>query len=70
MSLMAKIKNLQEKIDARVVRERVMIFMVGLAVVYMLWNLLIQSHFDKGIAEKNAQLTALTTLPQHCKHKF
>ncbi|RYZ96588.1 MAG: MSHA biogenesis protein MshJ [Moraxellaceae bacterium] len=38
-----------------------MIFAAGLALVYMVWNLLIQSHFDKGIVEKNSQLSALAT---------
>ncbi len=60
-SLSSKLKNLQEKIDARIFRERVMIFMAGLAVVFVLWNFFIQSHFDKSIAETNSQLTALST---------
>ena len=60
-SLSSRLKELQEKIDARIFRERVMILVAGLAVVFMAWNFLIQSSFDKSIADVNAQLTALST---------
>ncbi len=41
------IQQLMEKIDSRVMRERVLIFLSLLAVVFVLWNFLVQGHFDK-----------------------
>lgn len=35
-----------EKIDSRILRERVLIFLTLLAVIFLLWTLLLQSRFD------------------------
>lgn len=43
----AAIQQLMEKIDSRVMRERVLIFITSLAVMFLLWNFLLQGHFDK-----------------------
>lgn len=53
--------KLQEKIDARVVRERAMIFLTALAVVFMLWNFVIQASFDKKTLDVRSQLDAIAT---------
>ena len=39
--------NLFEKIDSRIPRERVLIFITLLAVVFLLWNFLVQINFDR-----------------------
>lgn len=41
------ISNLFEKIDSRILRERVLIFITLLAVVFLLWNFLVQVNFDR-----------------------
>lgn len=43
----AAIQQLMEKIDGRILRERVLIFITSLAVIFLLWNFLLQGHFDK-----------------------
>ena len=53
--------QLQEKIDARVMRERALIFLTALAFVFMLWNFTVQSSIDKGTQEARAQLDLLNT---------
>ncbi len=40
------IQQIMEKIDARVIRERLLIFLTLLALVFLLWNLLVQNRFD------------------------
>lgn len=50
----------RDKIDARELRERVLILFSFLAVVYLLLNLLIQAPLDKKRAQLNLQLAALT----------
>lgn len=42
------IQPIMEKIDSRVMRERALIFITALAVVFLVWNLLLQSRFDKA----------------------
>lgn len=44
--MLPALEKLQEKIDSRVLRERVILFVTALAVVFMLWNLAVQSRFD------------------------
>lgn len=51
--------KLQEKIDARVLRERVLLFVTALAVVYLLWNMLVQTQFDK---QQQTLRTAIETV--------
>ena len=41
------ISNLFEKIDGRILRERILIFITLLAVVFLLWNFLVQANFDR-----------------------
>ncbi|WP_062065479.1 hypothetical protein [Cellvibrio sp. OA-2007] len=41
------IKDLCEKIDSRILRERILIFITLLAVVFLLWNFLVQANFDR-----------------------
>lgn len=53
--------RLQEKIDARVIRERGLIFLTALAFVFMLWNFVVQSSIDKKTQETRAQLDQLAT---------
>lgn len=53
--------QLQEKIDARVMRERALIFFTVLAFVFMLWNFVVQSSIDKKTQETRAQLDQLAT---------
>jgi MSHA biogenesis protein MshJ len=53
--------QLQEKIDARIMRERVLIFLTVLAVVFMLWNFVVQSSLDKKAQEIRTQLGLLAT---------
>lgn len=45
------ITNLLEKIDNRILRERVLIFITLLALIFLLWNFLVQARFDR---ERNA----------------
>jgi MSHA biogenesis protein MshJ len=59
--MLAYLKQLQEKIDARVMRERALILLTALAAVFMLWNFLIQSSIDKNTQETQAKLDALLT---------
>ncbi len=56
-----RLKELQEKIDARIMRERVLIFLSASAVVFMLWNFIIQAPFDKKVQETQSQLAGLAT---------
>ncbi len=53
--------QLQEKIDARVIRERALIFFTALAFVFMLWNFLVQSSIDKQTQAARTQLDLLAT---------
>lgn len=53
------LKQWQEKIDARVMRERALIFLSFLALIFMVWNFLIQAHFDAAAADMNEQLASL-----------
>jgi MSHA biogenesis protein MshJ len=48
----------QEAIDARVIRERVLIFLCMLAAVFMLWSFVIQAPFDKKKSELQAKIAA------------
>ena len=53
--------RLQEKIDARIMRERALIFFTALAFVFMLWNFVVQSSVDKKMQETRTQLELLVT---------
>ncbi|HWV16064.1 MAG TPA: MSHA biogenesis protein MshJ [Cellvibrio sp.] len=53
------IDRIQEKIDARAMRERAMIFLSAVAVLVILWSTFIQSPLDKKKQEMTAQFDAL-----------
>lgn len=53
--------SLQEKIDARIMRERVLILLSALAFIFMVWDFAIQSSIDKKTQEVKASLSALAT---------
>lgn len=53
--------QLQEKIDARNIRERGLLFLCVLAVVMLLWNLLVQSSLDKQQQLLESQLKDIST---------
>lgn len=55
----AALSDIMEKIDARVMRERVLIFLTLLAVIFFLWQFLLQTHIDKtakALATESVQL--------------
>lgn len=55
------LQQVMEKIDARVMRERVLIFITLLALVFLLWSLLIQNRFDaerKKLVLQEQQITS------------
>ena len=53
------IKPYMEKIDERILRERVLIFFSAIAVIYLLWSVAIQSSISKKIALANTSIIAL-----------
>lgn len=57
--MLAAFKNIQEKIDARIMRERILILFSVFAIIFMLWNFVIQAPFDKKIKETQLQLDAV-----------
>lgn len=56
--------NILEKIDNRILRERVLIFLTLLAVIFLLWNFLVQSKFDR---ERNALQAEATKIANEQK---
>ncbi|MFO1388080.1 MSHA biogenesis protein MshJ [Cellvibrio sp.] len=53
--------SLQEKIDARIMRERVLILLTLLALIFMLWNFAVQSSIDKKSHEAAESLANLVS---------
>ncbi|MDO8345741.1 MAG: MSHA biogenesis protein MshJ [Cellvibrio sp.] len=53
--------NLMEKIDSRILRERVLIFVTLLALIFLLWNFLVQAGFDRERKTLQAQQTQIAT---------
>lgn len=53
--------NLMEKIDNRILRERVLIFVTLLALIFLLWNFLVQDGFDRERKALQAQQTQIAT---------
>lgn len=53
--------SLQEKIDARIMRERALILLSILAVIFVLWNFIVQSSIDKKIQDTRANIETLAT---------
>lgn len=58
-SLKASLLELQEKIDARIIRERVLIFLSALAVIFLMWSFVAQNSLDKKIKDTDSKLAAL-----------
>jgi len=58
------ITNLLEKIDSRVLRERVLIFLTLLAVIFLLWNFLVQARFDRERDALQAEATKVASEQQ------
>lgn len=55
------LQNLMEQIDSRVLRERVLIFFTVLAVIFLFWQLLLQSRIDQTTKALEAEQAQLTT---------
>ncbi len=55
----ASLKQLQEKIDGRILRERVLIFLSAIALVFMLWNFLIHGALNKKLQDSQVELAEL-----------
>lgn len=53
--------SLQEKIDARIMRERALILATVFAIIFMLWTFAVQSSIDKKTQETRDSLAALAT---------
>ena len=58
--MLETLRKLQDKIDSRILRERVLILLTLIAFIFMAWSLIVQSRFDKRIKEAHAQSDALT----------
>lgn len=50
------LSQLQQKIDSRILRERVLLFLTALAVVFLLWSLMFQNAIDARQSELSNQL--------------
>lgn len=59
--MLESLRKIQEKIDARIIRERALIFLSALALVFMLWSFIVQSSIDKKMQETHTQLATLAT---------
>jgi MSHA biogenesis protein MshJ len=53
--------SVQEKIDARIMRERALILLTVLAFIFMFWSFVVQSSIDKKTQETRASMAALAT---------
>ena len=58
--MMESLNKIREKIDSRIMRERVLIFLTLLAAIFMLWNF-VQSTIDKKAEATQAQIDNLVT---------
>lgn len=58
------ITNLLEKIDGRVLRERVLVFLTSLALIFLLWNFLVQARFDRERIALQAEATKVASEQQ------
>jgi len=59
--MLETLKQWQEKIDARIMRERALIFVSALAFIFMLWNFAVQVSIDKKSNEITSQLSSLAS---------
>lgn len=55
------IQQLMEQIDSRVMRERVLIFLTLLAIVFVIWNFMLQQRFDDERKALNTEVQAIST---------
>ena len=55
------ITKIFEQIDSRILRERVLIFLTILALVFLIWNFLVQAPFDRERKNLQAEAAKLTT---------
>jgi len=53
------ISRVMEQIDNRILRERALIFVTALAIIYMIWSFLFQARFDNESARLQAEKNAL-----------
>ncbi len=53
------IQQLMDQIDSRVIRERVLIFLTALAIVFLGWNFLLQGHFDDERKELDLEMQSV-----------
>jgi MSHA biogenesis protein MshJ len=59
--MLEKLKPYFEKYDERVLRERILLFLSAMAVIFLLWDLAIQSSMDKKTKSAKADLLVLNT---------
>lgn len=64
------LQNLMEQIDSRVLRERVLIFFTVLAVIFLFWQLVLQSRIDQTTKTLEAEQAQLTTEQQMLDSKI
>jgi MSHA biogenesis protein MshJ len=64
------LQNLMEQIDSRILRERILIFFTVLAVIFLFWQLLLQSHIDQTTKALEAEQAQLTTEQQMLDSKI
>jgi MSHA biogenesis protein MshJ len=53
--------NLMEKIDSRILRERILIFLTLLAAIFFIWNFLLQAKYDNQRTALKSQQTQIIT---------
>ena len=58
--MLESLKKIQERIDSRIIRERALIFLTIMAVIFMLWNF-VQATIDTKMEATRAQLDTLAT---------
>ncbi len=66
----AALQKLMEQIDGRILRERVLIFLTLLAVVFLLWQLLVQSSIDKTTKALESERAKITREQQELETKI
>lgn len=64
------LQNLMEQIDSRILRERILIFFTVLAVIFLFWQLLLQSNIDQTTKALEAEQAQLTTEQQMLDSKI
>lgn len=57
----SSLTNLMEKIDSRILRERILIFLTLLAAIFFIWNFLFQAKYDNQRTALKSQQTQIIT---------